>query len=134
MAKTKTALRTALRNSYLEIVEKHLNDEGIETIRVPLSSESLSDGYQLAVPALDEERNEETVLIYISVPRGTRNGEPYNPYEEHERYKENLAAKKDKEEKRAEEKARKEADKQRKQEARKAKKEAAAKKNGEEEE
>ena len=90
-----------------------------EILRVPLSADSASDGFQLAVPTIDSEHNEKTVLIHISVPKGSRDGTPYDPYEQNERYRDNVAAKKDKEAKRAEKKAREEAERSRKREAKK---------------
>ena len=118
MGKSVMALGNELREAFAQEIEAALSAD-YDVLRVPLSADSTSDGFQLAIPTIDSEQNEKTVLIHISVPKGNRDGVPYDPYEENERYKENVAAKKDKEAKRAEKKAREEAERSRKKEAKK---------------
>lgn len=118
MGKSVMALGNELREVFAQVIESALGAD-YDVLRVPLSADSTSDGFQLAIPTTDSEQNEKTVLVHISVPKGNRDGVPYDPYEENERYKENIAAKKDKEAKRAEKKAREEAERQRKKEAKK---------------
>lgn len=118
MGKSVMALGNELREVFAQVIEAALGAD-YDVLRVPLSADSTSDGFQLAIPTTDSEQNEKTVLVHISVPKGNRDGVPYDPYEENERYKENVAAKKDKEAKRAEKKAREEAERQRKKEAKK---------------
>ena len=118
MGKSAMALGNELREVFAQVIEAALGTD-YDVLRVPLSADSTSDGFQLAIPTTDSEQNEKTVLVHISVPKGNRDGIPYDPYEENERYKENVAAKKDKETKRAEKKAREEAERQRKKEAKK---------------
>ena len=118
MGKSAMALGNELREIFAVAIEQALAND-YEVLRVPLSADSTSDGFQLAIPTVDSEQNEKTVLLHISVPKGSRDGVPYDPYEENERYKENVAAKKDKEAKRAEKNAREEAERQRKKEAKK---------------
>ena len=118
MGKSVMALGNELREVFAQIIESELSNE-YDVLRVPLSADSTSDGFQLAIPTVDSEQNEKTVLIHISVPKGSRDGTPYDAYEQNERYKENVAAKKDKEVKRAEKKARDEAERERKKEAKK---------------
>ena len=118
MGKSVMALGNELREVFAQVIEAALTAD-YDVLRVPLSADSTSDGFQLAIPTTDSEQNEKTVLIHISVPKGNRDGVPYDPYEENERYKENVAAKKDKEAKRAEKKAREEAERSRKKEAKK---------------
>lgn len=118
MGKSVMALGNELREVFAQVIESALGAD-YDVLRVPLSADSTSDGFQLAIPTTDSEQNEKTVLVHISVPKGNRDGVPYDPYEENERYKENVAAKKDKEAKRAEKKAREEAERQRKKEAKK---------------
>lgn len=118
MGKSVMALGNELREIFAQIIEKELSDD-YDVLRVPLSADSTSDGFQLAIPTVDSEQNEKTVLIHISVPKGSRDGTPYDAYEQNERYKENVAAKKDKEAKRAEKKARDEAERERKKAAKK---------------
>ena len=118
MGKSAMALGNELREVFAQVIEKAMGEE-YDVLRVPLSADSTSDGYQLAIPTVDSEQNEKTVLIHISVPKGSRDGTPYDAYEQNERYKENVAAKKDKEIKRAEKKARDEAERERKKAAKK---------------
>jgi hypothetical protein len=118
MGKSVMALGNELREVFAQVIETALTAD-YDVLRVPLSADSTSDGFQLAIPTVDSENNEKTVLLHISVPKGNRDGVPYDPYEEHERYKENVAAKKDREAKRAEKKARLEAERSRKKEAKK---------------
>ena len=118
MGKSVMALGNELREVFAQVIEAALTVD-YDVLRVPLSADSTSDGFQLAIPTTDSEQNEKTVLIHISVPKGNRDGVPYDPYEENERYKENVAAKKDREAKRAEKKARLEAERSRKKEAKK---------------
>ena len=118
MGKSVMALGNELREVFAQVIEKAISEE-YDVLRVPLSADSTSDGFQLAIPTIDSEQNEKTVLIHISVPKGNRDGVPYDPYEENERYKENVAANKDKEAKRAEKKAREEAARERKRSAKK---------------
>lgn len=72
---TKAQLENALRNKFLAFVSETISQE-METDVLPVSAS------ELAIPCLDEEGNEKFVLIKISVPRGTRNGEGgYTPYD-----------------------------------------------------
>lgn len=118
MGKSMMALGNELREIFAQIIENNLSDE-YDVLRVPLSADSTSDGFQLAIPTVDSEQNEKTVLIHISVPKGNRDGTPYDPYEQNERYLENVAANADKVKKREEKKAREEAERLRKKEAKK---------------
>lgn len=118
MSKSAMALGNELREVFAQVIEKALGEE-FDVLRVPLSADSKSDGYQLAIPTVDSEKNEKTVLVHISVPKGSRDGVPYDPYEQNEQYLANVAEKKDKEKKRAEKKAREEAERERKKNAKK---------------
>ena len=72
---TKAQLETALRNTYLNLIREMISDK-VETDALPVSAS------ELAIPCLDEEGNEKFVLIKVSIPRGTRNGEGgYDPYD-----------------------------------------------------
>ncbi len=72
---TKAQLENALRNDYLELIKTVLsNEREIDALPVGAS--------EIAVPCLDAEGGETWVLIKVSVPRGTRNGEgSYTPYD-----------------------------------------------------
>ena len=87
MGKSAMALGNELREVFAVAIEQALAND-YEVLRVPLSADSTSDGFQLAIPTVDSEQNEKTVLLHISVPKGNRDGVPYDPYEENERYKE----------------------------------------------
>ena len=72
---TKAQLETALRNKFLAFVSDTISQE-METDVLPVSAS------ELAIPCLDAEGNEKFVLIKVSIPRGTRNGEGgYTPYD-----------------------------------------------------
>lgn len=81
---TKAQLETAIRNDFLTAISDFIS-ESRETDVLPVSAS------ELAVPCLDAEGNEKWVLIKVSIPRGTRNGEggydPYDGYTAAEDYK-----------------------------------------------
>lgn len=72
---TKAQLETLLRNDFLDFVGTAIeNDREADVLRVSAS--------ELAIPCLDAEGNEKWVIVKISIPRGTRNGEGgYDPYD-----------------------------------------------------
>lgn len=72
---TKAQLETKLRNTFLNFVTEQVQ-VAFDTDVLPVSAS------ELAIPILDEEGNEKFVLIKVSVPRGTRNGQGgYDPYD-----------------------------------------------------
>ena len=72
---TKAQLETKLRNTYLALISEMITNQ-VETDALRVSAS------ELAIPCLDEEGNEKFVLIKVSIPRGTRNGEGgYDPYD-----------------------------------------------------
>lgn len=72
---TKAQLETKLRNTYLDMIRNMISAE-VETDALTVSAS------ELAIPCLDEEGNEKFVLIKVSIPRGTRNGQGgYDPYD-----------------------------------------------------
>ena len=72
---TKAQLETALRNKFLSFISDTISQEMETDVLVVSASE-------LAIPCLDEENNEKFVLIKVSIPRGTRNGQGgYDPYD-----------------------------------------------------
>ena len=72
---TKAQLENKLRNTYLDMIRNMVLSE-VETDVLTVSAS------ELAIPCLDEEGNEKFVLIKVSIPRGTRNGEGgYDPYD-----------------------------------------------------
>lgn len=119
MGKSNTALETAMRYTLLEKMEQFLISEGYDVLRIPLTDASTSIGYRLAVLGLDEENNERTLISTVSAARNKRNGDEFDPYEENEHYKQNVAAHLAKEEERKRKAEHKEAERQRKAELRK---------------
>lgn len=72
---TKAQLETAIRNDFLNAISTFISEDR-ETDVLPVSAS------ELAIPCLDAEGNEKWVLIKVSIPRGTRNGEGgYDPYD-----------------------------------------------------
>ena len=72
---TKAQLENALRNQFLTFVTEQVQTNFDTDVLAVSASE-------LAIPCLDAEGNEKFVLIKISIPRGTRNGEGgYDPYD-----------------------------------------------------
>ena len=72
---SKASLENGLRNKFLSFISDIISKE-METDVLPVSAS------ELTIPCLDEEGNEKFVLIKVSIPRGTRNGEGgYTPYD-----------------------------------------------------
>lgn len=72
---TKAQLENNLRNYVLACV-KEMVEKNIQSEALPVSAS------ELAIPMTDDEKNEKFVLIKVSVPRGTRNGQGgYDPYD-----------------------------------------------------
>lgn len=89
--KTRPVLDDEMRNALLNKLETFLAGEGMDVLRVPITEATNSPNYQLAIPTLDSEDNESTLLIKVIVPRRNRDTkEEYDPYSENERYKENV--------------------------------------------
>jgi hypothetical protein len=72
---TKAQLETKLRNECLELLHETLDNKyGCDVLPVSAS--------EIALPVTDAEGNEKWILIKVSIPRGTRNGEGgYDPYD-----------------------------------------------------
>lgn len=102
---TKAQLENALRNTYLSLISQTISNE-METDALPVSAS------ELAIPCLDEEGNEKFVLIKVSVPRGTRNGQGgYDPYDGYAASEAYLLEQESKAQERAVKKAMKDAEK-----------------------
>ena len=71
---TKAQLETAIRNRFLDLIRESISTQ-METDALPVSAS------EIAVPCLDDEGNEKWALIKVSIPRGTRNGNGYDPYD-----------------------------------------------------
>lgn len=71
---TKTAIERELRGRYLVMLNELLSNANEELLEVSAN--------EYAIPCLDAEGNETCVIIKVSVPRGTRNGDgSYTPYD-----------------------------------------------------
>ena len=107
---SKASLENELRSAMLNNIIKMINNE-YDTDGLMVSAS------ELAVPVVDSEDNEKFVLIKVSIPRGTRDGDggyiPYDGYSAHEAYVEEIASKA---QERAVKKAMKEAEKGKKKE------------------
>ena len=74
----KAQLETKLRNTFLNFITEQVQTS-FETDVLPVSAS------ELAIPCLDEEGNEKFVLIKVSIPRGSRDGNGgYDPYDGYE--------------------------------------------------
>lgn len=102
----KSQLETLLRVEYLNSIQELLSKQ-YETDVLPVSPN------ELAIPCVDAEGNEKWIVVKVSTPRGTRNGEggyiPYDGYALAEAYKMECD---DKAQEKAEKQAMKENDKE----------------------
>lgn len=123
MAKTQKQLDEALRNKYLDLFIQFLTEQGEEVLRVKSN--------EIAIPTLDEERNDKFVKIAVSVPTGSRDdGEAFDGYGMATQYAEKVKADEEKAKAEAEKKAQKIArDKAKREALAKAKAEHLAKKS-----
>lgn len=106
----KAELENAIRNDILSAISELLTKK-FETDVLPTSAS------ELAIPVLDAEGNEKFAVVKVSIPRGTRSGgsyEPYDGYAAAEEYKMELNDRAAKKAAREEKKAAAEAEKERK--------------------
>ena len=72
---TKAQLETKLRTEFLTFITESIQT-AFETDVLPVSAS------EITIPCLDAEGNEKFVLVKVSIPRGTRNGDGgYDPYD-----------------------------------------------------
>ena len=117
MAKSMKELNDGLKKKYYDMIEELAAAKEFDALRVPLTDSSESVAYKIAIPELDAENNEKTVIISITVPTGGRDGQEYDLYGEHDRYLYNVKQNEEKKAAREAEKARKEAERERKKKA-----------------
>ena len=117
MAISMRELNDALKKKYYDMIEELAAAKEFDALRVPLTDSSESVAYKIAIPELDAENNEKTVIISITVPTGGRDGQEYDLYGEHDRYLYNVKQNEEKKAAREAEKARKEAERERKKKA-----------------
>lgn len=107
---SKASLENGVRNEFIS----HL----VKMIETDYETDALIvDTGTYAIPVLDAEQNEKWIVVKVSIPRGTRNGEggydPYDGYAAHEEYQ---IAQESKVQERAVKKAMREAEKGKKKE------------------
>lgn len=120
MAVSKTKLNDEIREKYISTVKDFLEKSGEEVL--------VTGSNEIALPCVDTEGNEKFIVLTFKVPTGTRDGEPYNGYNEASDYAAHLEAKAEKAKAAAEKKARKiEADKKAREEKARLKAEVEAK-------
>ena len=100
---TKTALINALRQSQFSRLVSMMNEDGEEVL--------ITRGAQFVYPVNDAEGNELFLRVTVEVPKGSRDGTPYDGYAEAEAYKAEQAEKAEKAAEVARKKAEKEAKK-----------------------
>lgn len=87
---SKATLENKLRTKFLSFISDVISQEMDTDVLAVSASE-------LTIPTLDEEGNEKFVLIKISIPRGTRDGDggyiPYDGYSAADAYAEEIASK-----------------------------------------
>lgn len=103
------ASKAKLENELRQIMLEHIVDiaegqMGTDALQVSAS--------ELAIPVVDSEGNEKFILVKVSIPRGTRNGQGgYDPYDGYAAADEYKAEQESKAQERAVKKAMKDAEK-----------------------
>lgn len=92
-------LQETLRNQFLQNIKEYLENSG-EDVLVTGSNE-------LAIPTTDSEKNEQWVVIKVSIPTGSRDGSPYDGFVMAQEYIQKLTEKAEKAEKAKADKAKK---------------------------
>lgn len=72
MATSELKLNEALKAKYFEVVANALLDNGEEVLQ--------TGSAEIAIPVVDEAGNDKFLVITIKVPKGSRDGEPYDGY------------------------------------------------------
>ena len=71
---SKASLETEIRNKFLNAIQSMISEK-YDIGALPVSAS------ELMIPCLDSEGNETFALVKVSIPRGTRNGKGYDPYD-----------------------------------------------------
>ena len=117
---TKQELNNALRNATLQEIVSALAPSHDDVLQV--------ESGKVAFPCVDAEGNEKWAVIAVTIPNGTRAGEPFDGYAKAKEYAAHVKEQADKK------KAREEASKRKQEEALRKKAEKEAKKAAEKEE
>ena len=102
---SKATLENELRTAFIDKLKQMIEKE-YETDSLPVSAS------EITLPVVDSEGNEKFLLVKVSVPRGTRNGNGgYDPYDGYAASEEYLLEQASKAQEKAVKKAMKEAEK-----------------------
>lgn len=99
MATKEKMARDNARDKYFNIIKGLLEGVGEDALVVATN--------KIAFPIVDENGNEQTIMVTVSVPTGARGGEGYDPYAEADAYKVEKASKEAKAKEKAQAKAKK---------------------------
>lgn len=94
---TEKVARDNARDKYYKIIKALLEGAGEEALAVATN--------KIAFPIVDENGNEQSIVVTVSVPTGARDGSGYDCYAEAEAYKVEVAEKEAKAKAKAEAKA-----------------------------
>lgn len=97
MAETKTAAE--FREHFVKLVHEWLTAQDPDALRTGTN--------ELAFPFVDKDHNEQWLRISISVPKGSRDGTPFDGYEKAEEYQQKVEEQKRKAEEKQREKEQK---------------------------
>ena len=98
MATSRKALREMVKSQYMEMLVKMLAEQ--EDVGITGSNE-------FNFPVVDSEGNEDFVVVKVSIPTGSRDGEPYDGYGARNDWEIHLKEKAEKDAKSAADKAKK---------------------------
>lgn len=98
MATSRKALREMVKSQYMEMLVKMLSEQ--EDVGITGSNE-------FNFPVVDNEGNEDFVVVKVTIPTGSRDGEPYDGYGARNDWDIHLKEKAEKEAKSAADKAKK---------------------------
>ena len=99
MAMTRKALREALKNDYIKTI--------IEALAATGEDVGMVGSNEFNLPVVDAEGNEDFIVVKVSIPTGSRDGEAYDGYGARQDYTIKCADKEAKAKKAAEAKAKK---------------------------
>ncbi len=96
---TEKKLQENLRNFNVATLKEYLTERGEDVVQIASN--------KLAFPTLDDEQNDQYIVITVSVPTGSKDGEGFDCYEQADEYTKKLVAQQEREQKAQAEKKRK---------------------------
>lgn len=78
-------LRNAQKENYLTLISDFFKGKEEDVLRVGSN--------EIAFPVVDSEGNEDFIVVKVSIPTGSRDGEPYDGYEMSAEYERKIAEK-----------------------------------------